>query len=1773
MFEGVAGTVTVNATQQANSVTFNLTSYTLTGGTIQMGNPGYGPGYYIINNGTATIASTLTNSGAGNAIRIGKSGYAGTLALSGAFNALTANNRALQINAGVLELQTATTSLGGGTGGISVASGATLVYNNSGTVAWGTVAATTLSGGGTFIKKGAGTLIMGSGGQNVTFNFGAGALIEVQAGQLTGSSSNRGKWNTNLASLNIASGATMNYSEAGGSGATAQIDALTGPGTLMMGYYGNEHLKIGVNNGSGNFTGVFANNTGRTFADVTKAGTGTQIFSGANTYTATTIVSAGTLKLNNELALQNSPFNTDGAGTLDLASVTAPTFGGLTGAANFTLPANVTALTLNVGAGRSLAYSGALGSAGNVALSNNGAGTQIISGVSDFTGPTTLNAGTFDFAAGGALPNSDITVKNTATLQVDTPGTTLKSLAIENGVILNLAAVNSGASGVNTTIANALTFTGTPSFSVRPIFAAPAQAGDTFNLLTAGSIVNTPGTMTADFSINGVSRMTGSITMVGNNMVLTILTAAADLAWDNGAATGVWNLNTDTNFSAGQTFMQNDRVTFGDAAAGAVTLTGNLYPTSITVNSSANYTFSGTGGINGIAALTKDGPSTLTLSNTASAFTGGTTVSAGVLQASTPAALPGAVVVSDNGTLNLISPGAVNPLTFANNISGSGKILVTLSGGATNTNLSGASTGFTGTLELYAAAAQGNKLNASNLNIGPTALIKINPYTQLFVNAKNLPNPIQMIGTGNSENRGAIRLNTYTLSGPITLLGDASIGPENGFITGAISGGVSGLQTLTLGAPSSTLAITVTGPISDGAGTLAILHSSGVPTLAGANTYSGGTTLNNGNIFTVTTSTALGSGPVVVNAVANARLYMTKDLNIGNPLTIHGGGTNGAYGVLHFNAASAAESTIYSGNITIDGAAIAGGGHFGSGNNGLLDLTGIISYPGGGITSRIGVVRLSNSGSNYTTLTIQQGTTMLGVTNAIPTAANLVIGASGASYLDLAGYDQTLASVTKSPSYAATIGNSSMTSDSLLTITGDSIYAGVIQDITTTGTMKTALKVTGGPLTLSGANNYSGGTTLQSGQLNINSATAIGGTTSTFVINGGTFDNTSAADLLLLNNNAQNWNGDFAYAGSLRNLNLGTGAVTLTSSPLVTVSANTLTIGGDISGSSLGLTKAGAGTLVVQGANTYNGATTINAGTLEIAGVTTNSDITVKNSGVLQLDDAGKTLKSLVVEDGATLALPALYTGAANANTTVTNALAFTATPPNFTVRPLFGVTPRAGDTFNLLTAGSVVNAAGIITADFGGSLLIAGTVAMVGNNLILTIITGATDLVWDNNGGLGTGIWNISADANFTGQRFNQYDSVTFGDTGAGAVTLVGALLPSAVTVNSSINYTFFSLGSIGGMTALNKSGVSTLTLSTANTYTGGTNVNGGGIIAGADNNFGGTAIRNPITLNGGMLQPSANITLNPNHPLVLGPGGGALNGTLTFGFLALPANMLSGSTTLTITGSGATNTVLQPAGPQPGWTGPILINSARINIYNAPTATLGSGPITVGGGSASLYLNSPGIALSNPISIQSNGGENRGAVRFQSGGTLNGPVTLLNNAGFSCESAVYPVYLNGNISGPFALQINGLTGSSAAAVYYLNGVNTFTGNLTLPNGTIKIGNSAAIPSGPGTGNLVLNGAAAAGTVDLNGFDATINGLAGATGAVLGKVINSAAGTSKTLTAGYGDATTLFAGLLADNTGAGGGLALTKVGTGTLTLSAANTYSGATTILNGVLP
>ena len=116
----------------------------------------------------------------------------------------------------------------------------------------------------------------------------------------------------------------------------------------------------------------------------------------------------------------------------------------------------------------------------------------------------------------------------------------------------------------------------------------------------------------------------------------------------------------------------------------------------------------------------------------------------------------------------------------------------------------------------------------------------------------------------------------------------------------------------------------------------------------------------------------------------------------------------------------------------------------------------------------------------------------------------------------------------------------------------------------------------------------------------------------------------------------------------------------------------------------------------------------------------------------------------------------------------------------------------------------------------------------------------------------------------------------------------------------------------------------------------------------------------------------------------------------------------------------------------------------------------------------------------------------------------------------------------------------------------------NTYPGNTIITAGTLKLGVANAIPGGAPAGNVSVDG-----TLDLNTFSDSLNGLSGA------GIVDTVAGGAPVLTVGGNNASSTFSGVVQDTAGT---LALVKTGGGTFTLGGANTYSGTTTVSNGTL-
>jgi fibronectin-binding autotransporter adhesin len=129
---------------------------------------------------------------------------------------------------------------------------------------------------------------------------------------------------------------------------------------------------------------------------------------------------------------------------------------------------------------------------------------------------------------------------------------------------------------------------------------------------------------------------------------------------------------------------------------------------------------------------------------------------------------------------------------------------------------------------------------------------------------------------------------------------------------------------------------------------------------------------------------------------------------------------------------------------------------------------------------------------------------------------------------------------------------------------------------------------------------------------------------------------------------------------------------------------------------------------------------------------------------------------------------------------------------------------------------------------------------------VLLHLVFNPANLTWNNTGGTGDGTTWDTAQKNWnngTGvvsysdnsNNFTLGDNVTFNDTNDGnySVSIPGVVHPTSVTINNSLSpYIFNGTGGIAGPTSLTKLGSSSLTLTTSNTYTGGTAINAGVLI-----------------------------------------------------------------------------------------------------------------------------------------------------------------------------------------------------------------------------------------------------------------------------------------------------------------------------------------------------
>jgi autotransporter-associated beta strand protein len=235
--------------------------------------------------------------------------------------------------------------------------------------------------------------------------------------------------------------------------------------------------------------------------------------------------------------------------------------------------------------------------------------------------------------------------------------------------------------------------------------------------------------------------------------------------------------------------------------------------------------------------------------------------------------------------------------------------------------------------------------------------------------------------------------------------------------------------------------------------------------------------------------------------------------------------------------------------------------------------------------------------------------------------------------------------------------------------------------------------------------------------------------------------------------------------------------------------------------------------------------------------------------------------------------------------------------------------------------------------------------------------------------------------------------------------------------------------------------------------------------------------------------------------------------------------------------------------------------------------TLTLQGAPSS---GNASRINISSGT-LSSAVTINTTGVGNAGIVGFSTGAVVSGAIinSSTGNRTMIGATSGNDITLTSSaiISGSTGLQF--AAGSSGGAgTVTLNSQSTYTGDTifnTANTGVIKIGVSNALPTTTNVTMAFSNGNG--GIFDLNGFNQEIASLTsnpgGSTGG--GSIRNSGGGIS-TLTISGTASPAAFTLAITDGASSSGTVAITRSGTGSLTLSGVNTYSGPTTVTSGTL-
>jgi fibronectin-binding autotransporter adhesin len=992
-------------------------------------------------------------------------------------------------------------------------------------------------------------------------------------------------------------------------------------------------------NGTGatNLAGVISNSTGS--GSIVQSGTGTTTFSGANTYTGGTTISAGTLNANSSTALGTGAVALNGAtlGSTNGSTITntvnlggSSTFSGInsggtlnnsasdtltmanatqSGAVNLSTGASANTLTVQVDSGTST-ISGIIANGGTSTgdnLTKTGNGTLTLSGSDTYTGTTTISAGTIQLGKTGALAStSNLNIGATGTLNLGGFSQQVGTLTAAGGATLDFGTLNSG----NSFLFQSYT---PPASGVLTInnWGASDQLADK----TAGQTVST-------VYISGYGTATeqaANTTVLGvANTHLLVPVAITTNEWKGG------------------------------------TLTGGVSPWSTAANWNANHVPTNAE----VALFNTLGLSNLTSTVTAAASVGGIQFGSGATSSYTITGASGNSITLSNATYAVPS---IQQFSNVNQtISGAGGIILTAN---TVTNETG-----TGNLTISAPISGAHNLINDGTSTGKLILSGNNSYTSLFNNAGVVQaasttalgtgaatisngagleltggiSPTNAISVGGTGLSGAGVIHnvggTNTLSGTITETTNSTIAADTG-TTLNLTGNLTGTNTnTTFVGPGTVTASQVS------TGTGAVTLSSGTLTFNGTNSYTGTTTVNGGTLNLSGTGTTV-NGNLTVNSGGAVSQTVSNQINTGSTLTMNGGtyNLNGNAQTLNtLTGASGATVTVGTGgNLTLSGTgtstyagALSGAGTITQSGTGELSLNGSSAGFTGNYALTQGITNVSGNNNVLGTAAVAvSGTGNFEVQGGLNMANNFTLSTSGASsgngaIENVSGNNTVSGTVTlagnsrlQSDSGTATLSNTVSLGSGATGYTlnvggpGNTTISGVIQN---GGTAAGSLTKDGtGNLTLSGANTFTGSTTVSAGTLTAGAANVLNTTSGVTVSNGATINlnNFNQTVANLNNSGALSFGSTGGETLTLTGTNTLGGTMTGAVGTLTISSGATLTLSAGFTDPNLNIILAG-GTLKLNGTTDVFGSLTINGtgtSTLDFATNPTNSILTVSD--------------------------------------------------------------------------------------------------------------------------------------------------------------------------------------------------------------------------------------------------------------------------------------------------------------------------------------------------------------------------------------------------------------------------------------------------------------------------------------------------------------------------------------------------------------------------------